>query len=81
LHPVSAAISPGPNNPLYTSKHVVSCPFSVKNFQMAAQVRVGVGVFVFNAVGAFIMGKRKGSHGAGTSSKAIHAHFYYCTLF
>ena len=53
------------NNSVYTSKHVVSCPFGVKIFQMAAQVRVGVGVFVFNTVGAFIMGKRKGSHGAG----------------
>ena len=39
----------------------------------APQVRVGVGVFVFNAAGAFIMGKRKGSHGAGRLFKAkIH---------
>lgn len=66
---------------VYTSKHVVGCPFGVKNFQMAAQVRVGVGVFVFNAAGAFIMGKRKGSHGAGTSIKSIHAHFCYYTGF
>ncbi|TRM68817.1 NUDIX hydrolase domain-like protein [Schizophyllum amplum] len=30
------------------------------------QVRVGVGAFVMNASGTFIIGKRKGSHGAGT---------------
>ncbi|KAI5889934.1 uncharacterized protein SCHCODRAFT_02689986 [Schizophyllum commune H4-8] len=30
------------------------------------QVRVGVGVFVTNQSGQFIIGKRKGSHGAGT---------------
>ncbi|KAJ5745211.1 hypothetical protein N7520_010393 [Penicillium odoratum] len=28
--------------------------------------RVGVGVFVVNAEGKFVIGKRKGSHGAGT---------------
>lgn len=27
--------------------------------------RVGVGVFVFNPQGQFIIGERKGSHGAG----------------
>src|SRR5271155_3876700 len=57
------------NNSAYTGKQVASCHTAVKNFQMAAQVRVGVGVFVLNATGAFIMGKRKGSHGAGTSFK------------
>lgn len=28
--------------------------------------KVGVGVFVFNAAGKFVIGKRKGSLGAGT---------------
>ena len=32
---------------------------------MDPHVRVGVGVFVLNSAGLFIMGKRKGSHGAG----------------
>ncbi|KAJ9491533.1 hypothetical protein VN97_g1728 [Penicillium thymicola] len=32
--------------------------------------KVGVGVFVFNAAGKFIIGKRKGSLGAGIMSKA-----------
>jgi len=53
-------------NSVYTGKQVASCHTAVRNFQMASQVRVGVGVFVFNAAGALIMGKRKGSHGAGT---------------
>src|SRR5277367_6546019 len=66
---------------VYTGKQVASCHTAVKIFQMAAQVRVGVGVFVFNAAGAFIMGERKGSHGAGTSFKDIHVHFYYYTAF
>ena len=49
---------------------------------MEAKVRVGVGVFVFNSAGSFIVGKRKGSHGAGNSSKANYVHFYclYCTI-
>ncbi|KAI4518703.1 hypothetical protein K523DRAFT_248594 [Schizophyllum commune Tattone D] len=34
--------------------------------QSEPQVRVGVGVFVTNQSGQFIIGKRKGSHGAGT---------------
>jgi 8-oxo-dGTP diphosphatase len=34
-----------------------------------AQVRVGVGVFVFNHEGSFVMGKRMGSHGAGNHPK------------
>jgi 8-oxo-dGTP diphosphatase len=34
-----------------------------------AQVRVGVGVFVFNNEGSFLMGKRMGSHGAGNHPK------------
>ena len=29
--------------------------------------RIGVGVFVFNSKGEFILGQRKGSHGAGES--------------
>ncbi|KAH7917817.1 hypothetical protein BV22DRAFT_1100824 [Leucogyrophana mollusca] len=33
---------------------------------MDTQVRVGVGVFVLNERGQFVLGKRKGSHGAGT---------------
>ncbi|KAL1689292.1 NUDIX hydrolase domain-like protein [Schizophyllum commune] len=34
--------------------------------QPEPQVRVGVGAFVTNQSGQFIVGKRKGSHGAGT---------------
>lgn len=30
------------------------------------QVRVGVAIFVFNDAGQFLVGQRKGSHGAGT---------------
>lgn len=29
------------------------------------QVTVGVGVFAFNSQGHFVVGERKGSHGAG----------------
>jgi 8-oxo-dGTP diphosphatase len=35
--------------------------------RMGEQVRVGVGVFVFNDAGSFVVGKRMGSHGAGKS--------------
>jgi hypothetical protein len=30
--------------------------------------RIGVGVFVFNNQGQFLIGKRKGSHGSGMPS-------------
>lgn len=33
----------------------------------AMNARIGVGVFVFNSKGEFILGQRKGSHGAGES--------------
>jgi hypothetical protein len=80
LHPVSQRYRQDQEFSVHGQAHC-ELPFGVKSFQMAAQVRVGVGVFVFNAAGAFIMGKRKGSHGAGTSFKAIHVHFYYYTNF
>lgn len=32
-----------------------------------AEPRIGVGVFVLNAEGKFVLGKRKGSHGASES--------------
>ena len=50
-------------------------PYTYHKSPMAAQVRVGVGVFVFNSAGGFIIGKRKGSHGASESFKAINIHF------
>jgi hypothetical protein len=37
-----------------------------------SQVRVGVGVFVYNDEGSFIVGKRMGSHGAGRLFNRIH---------
>jgi hypothetical protein len=52
-----------------------------KSSQPEAQVRVGVGVFVFNDQGSFVLGKRMGSHGAGTLFKAMYIHFYYRTNF
>ncbi len=39
---------------------------------MDPHVRVGVGVFVLNSAGHFIMGKRKGSHGAGKLEHSLH---------
>lgn len=33
---------------------------------------IGVGVFIFNSKGQFIVGVRKGSHGAGTAAPSPH---------
>jgi hypothetical protein len=38
---------------------------------MHAEFRVGVGVFVFNPVGEFIVGKRKGTYGAGIETPYV----------
>jgi hypothetical protein len=40
------------------------------------QVRVGVGVFVFNDAGSFVMGKRMGSHGAGRSLNDTYSYIF-----
>ena len=41
-------------------------PIPVRTKQLhTMNPRVGVGVFVFNSQGQFIIGERKGSHGAG----------------
>jgi hypothetical protein len=39
---------------------------------MHAEFHVGVGVFVFDPVGKFIVGKRKGSYGAGIEIPSVH---------
>lgn len=42
---------------------------------MTSQVRVGIGIFVFNAQNKFILGERTGSHGAGMyRMRSIAAH-------
>lgn len=38
--------------------------------------KVGIGVFAMNAQGKFVLGERKGSHGAGESWQHRHAQQY-----
>src|SRR5436309_1031409 len=80
-HPGGFEVASGLGRTKDSSRARRELPIRRQNFQMAAQVRVGVGVFVFNAAGAFIMGKRKGSHGAGIYFQAIRIHFYYYIQF
>lgn len=39
---------------------------TIRQLTMTMNPTVGVGVFIFNSQGQFVVGERKGSHGAGT---------------